>query len=104
MLTITNGEYFGGGFPIAPKASVQDGLLHACHIGNAQPLRRLVLFDKAGKGRHIGEREVDARKAERFNVRFPEPVRFEMDGDVYAAQGPELTVEVVRGALRVLAP
>lgn len=104
MLTVTNGEYFGGGFPIAPGASVQDGLLHACYIGDAKPLRRLVLFDKAGKGRHEGSREVDSRAATRFRLSFPHPVRFEVDGDVYAASERNLSVEVMKGALRVLAP
>jgi diacylglycerol kinase (ATP) len=104
MLTVTNGEHFGGGFPIAPGASVQDGLLHACYIGDAKPLRRLVLFDRAGKGRHEGSREVDARAASRFELSFPHPVRFEVDGDVYAASEGELAIEVVQGALKVLAP
>ena len=104
MLTITNGEHFGGGFPIAPGATLQDGVLHACYIGDAKPLRRLVLFDRAGKGRHEGSREVDALAAPRFNLSFPHPVRFEVDGDVYAAEERELTVEVVKGALQVLAP
>jgi diacylglycerol kinase (ATP) len=104
MLTVTNGEHFGGGFPIAPGASVQDGLLHACYVGDAKPLRRLILFDKAGKGRHEGLEEVASRAAARFTLTFPNPVRFEIDGDVYAAQRPGLEVEVVKGALRVLAP
>jgi diacylglycerol kinase (ATP) len=104
MLTITNGEHFGGGFPIAPGASVQDGLLHACYIGDAKPLRRLVLFDRAGKGRHEAAREVDALAAPCFRLGFPGPVRFEVDGDIYAAAEPELTVEIRKGALRVLAP
>jgi diacylglycerol kinase (ATP) len=104
MLTVTNGEHFGGGFPIAPGASVQDGVLHACYIGDAKPLRRLVLFDRAGKGRHEGSREVDARSAPRFRLSFPHPVRFEVDGDVYAASQSELSIEVIRGALKVLAP
>lgn len=104
MLTITNAEHFGGGFPIAPEATVRDGRLHACYIGNAKPLRRLVLFDRAGKGRHGDLREVDFRAATRFNLRFPEPIRFELDGDIYAAAEAELTVEILAGALRVLAP
>jgi len=104
MLTITNGEHFGGGFPIAPRASVTDGLLHACHIGNARPLRRMALFDGAGKGRHESAPEVSVRAAPRFHVSFPGPFRFEADGDIYASDGRELTVEVVPGALKVLAP
>lgn len=104
MLTVTNGEHFGGGFPIAPGASVQDGVLHACYIGDAKPLRRLVLFDKAGKGRHEASREVDIRVAPRFRLTFPQPVRFEVDGDVYAAGERELALEICRGALKTLAP
>jgi diacylglycerol kinase (ATP) len=104
MLTITNGEHFGGGFPIAPGASVQDGVLHACYIGDAKPLRRLVLFDRAGKGRHEESAEVDARAAPLFRLSFPHPVRFEVDGDIFAASQPELTIEVRKGALKVLAP
>jgi diacylglycerol kinase (ATP) len=104
MLTITNGEHFGGGFPIAPGATVQDGVLHACYIGDAKPLRRLVLFDRAGKGRHEECEEVDARAATHFKLTFPQPVRFEVDGDIYAAGGASLQLEVVKGALRVLAP
>ena len=47
MLTVSNGRYFGGGFPIAPEASLDDGRLHACRIGDASPLARLKLFNMA---------------------------------------------------------
>jgi diacylglycerol kinase (ATP) len=104
MLTVTNGVFFGGGFPISPGASVLDGLLHSCHIGNAKPLRRLHLFDRAGKGRHEESSEVDAHAAPRFKLTFTAPVRLEMDGDVYASAEPELLVEVFPRALSVVAP
>ncbi len=104
MLTITNGEHFGGGFPIAPGATLQDGVLHACHIGDAKPLRRIVLFDKAGKGQHEECREVTPRTATAFTLTFPSPFRFELDGDIYASVENTLRLEVVRSPLRVLAP
>lgn len=104
MLTVTNGEHFGGGFPIAPGASVSDGLLHACYIGDAKPLRRIVLFDKAGKGRHEDTDEVDARVGGRFSLTFPGPVRFEVDGDIYATDRSDLVLEIMPGALEVLTP
>ena len=102
MLTITNAAHFGGGFPIAPSGTVDDGKLHACVIGNAKPFRRLVLFDKAGKGRHEGAPEVDAVASPRFNLTFPSPVRFEVDGDIYASGGTELSVDVLPATLAVL--
>lgn len=104
MLTITNGEHFGGGFPIAPGADVQDGVLHACFIGDAKLFRRIVLFDRAGKGRHEECKEVTARSAASFTLTFPRPVRFELDGDIYASVETTLRLEVARSALRVLAP
>jgi diacylglycerol kinase (ATP) len=103
MLTITNGEFFGGGFPISPGATVQDGLLHACIIQNAKPLRRLLLFDRAGKGRHEGLPEVEARRSQSFSLTFPTPPRFEADGDLYVASGNRVSVEIKREALQVLA-
>jgi len=104
MLTVTNGEHFGGGFPIAPGASLQDGKLHACYVGNARAFRRAVLFDRAGKGRHTGCPEVDLVTSSRFRLTFPGPVRFEMDGDIYAAEESRIEAEILPGALKVLAP
>lgn len=103
MVTITNGEYFGGGFPIAPGAGVEDGQLHACVIQDAAPLRRMSLFNLAGKGRHTGEDEVRLVPSPRFSLRFAASPRFEVDGDLFTASGTELELEVLSGALKILA-
>jgi diacylglycerol kinase (ATP) len=104
MLTITNGRYFGGGFPIAPNGSLTDGALHACFVEDARPLRRVRLFDAAGKGRHERFPEVHARAEPAFRLTFPGPVRFELDGDIYVGPEGALSLEVNPSALRVLAP
>lgn len=103
MVTISNGRFFGGGFPIAPGATVQDGLLHACVIRDASPLARAVLFNRAERGRHVGSERVDTHGARRFECRFPAPPRFEVDGDVFVAEGTTLEVEVLPGRLEVVA-
>lgn len=102
MLTVTNGAYFGGGFPIAPDARIDDGVLHACHISDASPFRRMALFNRAEKGRHVGEPEVEVRTAPSYTLRFRGPVRFEADGDLFDADGSELSLQVLPGALRVI--
>jgi YegS/Rv2252/BmrU family lipid kinase len=104
MLTLSNGPYFGGGFPIAPRASLRDGLLHSCLIKDANPFQRLLLFDRAGKGRHEGLDRVETHNAPAFRVSTPGPLRFEIDGDVYASSADEVRVEVRKGALQVLVP
>jgi diacylglycerol kinase (ATP) len=104
MLTISNGRFFGGGFPIAPHATVTDGALHACFIRDARPLTRLRLFGRAGKGTHVGESHVEIRSAPAFTLRFPAPPRFEADGDLYASAAPDVRLEVRPAALRVIVP
>lgn len=102
MLTVTNGAWFGGGFPIAPDGRVDDGRLHVCSIGNASPLRRMSLFNRAEKGRHTDQPEVTIRPARRVHIRGPGPVRFEADGDVFETDRDVLELEMLPGALQVV--
>ena len=107
IVTISNGRFFGGGFPIAPGASVDDGLLHACLIRDAGPFRRAMLLSRAERGHHVAEPEADLISDRCFTVRFPEagpPCRFEIDGDVYVSSVPTVEVEVLRSALEVIVP
>jgi diacylglycerol kinase (ATP) len=107
IIVISNGRYFGGGFPIAPAATVDDGRIHACVIDDAGPFRRAALFNRAERGRHVGMPEVQIQSDQRFTVRFPSEEalpRFEVDGDVYGSATPEISVEVLPGALEVIMP
>ena len=102
MLTISNGPFFGGSFPIAPAAEIDDGLLDACAIGDASPLGRMKLFGLAESGRHVEHEKVSTRRSAAFTVRFPEPTRLEIDGDLWQAKESEVTVESVPGALTLV--
>lgn len=104
MLTISNTPFFGGGFLIAPGAELDDGLLDACVIGNASPFRRWRLFEAAPKGRHVLSPHVQMRQSARFSVRFSTPPKYEVDGEVWQAEGAEVIVEAVPGALRLMVP
>ena len=105
IVTISNGRYFGGGFPIAPDAKVDDGLLHACLIRDAGPIRRAALFSRAERGHHVGAPEVEILSDRRFTVRFPEGgavPRFEVDGDVFVSAGHVVDVDLLPKALEVV--
>lgn len=104
MLTVSNGRYFGGGFPIAPRATVDDGRLHACRIMDAPPLDRLKLFNLAEKGRHVSSPRVEILDDAAFSLTFAEPPRFEVDGDVRRAAEATVQVRVLPRALQVVAP
>jgi diacylglycerol kinase (ATP) len=103
MLTVSNGRFFGGGFPIAPEATVDDGRLHACMIGDAPPLTRLKLFNLAERGRHVSSDRVEILTDTSFRIRFAEPPRFEMDGDVRKSSEATIDVSILPGALQVVA-
>ena len=104
MLTVSNGRFFGGGFPIAPAAEVEDGLLDACAIRDTTPLGRAKLFRMAEKGRHVRSRHVRVHQSRRFTVRAEQPPKYEVDGELWQADGPDVVIEVVRGALRIVVP
>jgi len=104
MLTISNAPFFGGGYLIAPAAELGDGLLTACAIGNTPPFTRWRLFNAAPKGRHVRSSHVQMRQSTRFSVRFSTPPKYEVDGELWQAEGTEVIVEAVSRALRVVVP
>ena len=104
MLTISNAPFFGGGFLIAPAAELNDGLLHACAIGDASPFTRMRLFSVAPKGGHVTSPLVHTRRSRRFAVSFADPPKYEVDGELWQAEGNEVRVEAVPVALRIVVP
>ncbi len=103
MLAIANGQFFGGAFHIAPRASLQDGVLDAIAIRNATPMRRMKIFGAAMRGVHTELPEVTERQAKTFRLRFPEPPVYQADGELRRATDTELEIGVIPGALRVVA-
>jgi diacylglycerol kinase (ATP) len=104
MLTVSNGNYFGGSFRIAPDAKLDDGRLDLVSIYDVGPLARPVLFSRVSKGTHPGHAMVEVRQAPRFTATFDTPVRYELDGDVYDLEGSFLEIEAVPAALSVFVP
>lgn len=104
MLTISNANYFGGSFHIAPRASVSDGILDLVVIADAGPLTRARLFSAVSKGQHEGQRGVVIRQAPSFSIRFPGSLRYEADGEVLTAPASPLSIDLVPRALSVCVP
>jgi len=103
MLTISNANYFGGSFHIAPRAKLDDGKLDLVAIHDASPAARAKLFNAVSRGAHEYLREVEFLTAPSFAIHFAGTLRYEADGEVYSATSP-LLVASVPAALRVCAP
>ncbi len=103
MIVVANGQWFGGAFRIAPSAQLSDGVLDVVTIANTRALRRAALFGAAPWGRHIGAPEVQHVQQSEVRVTCHSPPMYQADGELYLANGSELRVRCVPGALLVVA-
>ncbi len=104
MLVVANARRFGGGFWIAPEASLTDGRLDAVSLHDTRPLGRLRLFHAVSKGTHTSRPEVVTEQSDCFRLSFKEPPAYETDGEYRRAAAAELEVACVPRALRVVTP
>jgi len=102
MVTVSNGRWLGGAFKIAPQASVLDGKLDACFLGDSNVLRRVKLFLGAMRGTHIGMPSVSAVAVQDLTLTFPDSPLMEIDGELRRAQSRTVNVKCVPRALAVV--
>jgi len=103
-LGIANGKYCGGGFKLAPRAEIEDGLLDVSAIADFPRVERLIRLPQARKGAHLGLRQVTYKQADSVGVESKAKLVAHMDGEPYALPREAFSVRVVPRALRVLVP
>jgi diacylglycerol kinase (ATP) len=103
MLTISNGQFLGGAFRIAPNASVVDGQLDVGLFRDAGLIGRVRIFAAAFRGAHIGLSSVETKRVHGMTLRFPAPPMMEVDGELRMALSPTVKIECVPRALSVIA-
>lgn len=101
-LVFANGGWFGGAFNIAPHASIADGLLDYVAIRNTSPTRRALLFARAVRGVHVGQREVTVQRHSKWTLGFRESPVYQLDGELRQALGTTVEINAVPQALCVI--
>ena len=81
LALVANGQFFGGGFNVAPKAALMDGLLDV-QIIDAKRREALQLFPQVKKGLHLHHPAVKRFQTSSFSLSTSIPWPFEVDGDV----------------------
>ena len=76
-VSICNGQFFGGGWNISPKSSLQDGLLNI-QIFKVTKIKAEVVF-LAKKGLHLNDPDVIIKKSDKISLKTNQPI--EIDGD-----------------------
>ncbi|MEO8360310.1 MAG: diacylglycerol kinase family protein [Vicinamibacteria bacterium] len=104
MVIVANAKKFGGGFAIAPNASIDDGQLEIVSFGDLGFFARLKAMGALMKGEHNKLDQIATHKASRAVFNFERPPSFETDGEWRQAKNACLTIETLPKALNVLVP
>lgn len=102
MFAVCNGMTVAGGRPLAPAASVSDGLLDACFVSELGPAGLAAVLLKMGRGEHLDDERVIGFRARSLELEFAEPVPVNLDGEVAPVE--RAVYRVHPAATRILAP
>jgi diacylglycerol kinase (ATP) len=100
---VCNGQFFGGGMRVAPKAQPDDGLFDVVVVGYVPRIRLLWYLPSVYSGQHTQLKEVDVQHAKRVHAEARDPsekVPIEMDGEAIGTL--PATFEILPQALRML--
>lgn len=97
-LVVANGQFFGGGMKIAPKAVPTDGLLDV-QIEHARKKDAIALIPKIYKGTHVPHPDIFEAKRARLTIEADRPLPIEADGEVLGVT--PATFEVLRDVISI---
>jgi len=104
-LGIANNKYAGGGFKLAPRAEIDDGLVDITAIEDfSSRFKRLINLPKARKGTHLKLNEVHYHQDRSVTVSSTAKLIAHIDGEVYRLPKSPFAVAVAPKALQVIAP
>ena len=81
IISICNGMYYGGGFKIAPKSQLTDGLLDIYYVEKMNRFKIIPLLLKLKKGKHEGKRRVHKFRTNHIELEIEKEVTFNVDGE-----------------------
>ncbi|KQN95190.1 diacylglycerol/lipid kinase family protein [Arthrobacter sp. Leaf69] len=100
LISVANGQSIGGGMKVTPDAVLDDGYLDLFIVGPLSRTGLLKVFPRVFSGGHLGHPAVHIRRVRKVELSADNVVAY-ADGERI---GPlPLTIEVVPGAIRVLA-
>jgi diacylglycerol kinase (ATP) len=86
MFAVCNGRFIGGGYPIAPAAAIDDGLLDVLIVPHMPVLEFVGVLQRLAAGEAQAADQVLRFRAPSFELAFDRPVRVNTDGEVLEAE------------------
>ncbi|MFN2586595.1 MAG: diacylglycerol kinase family protein [Actinomycetota bacterium] len=97
-LVVANGQFFGGGMKVAPKAAPTDGLLDI-QIDRVRKREAIAIVPRIYKGEHLPHPDIKEAKRVRCSITSERPLPIEADGEVLGTT--PATFEVLRDVIRL---
>lgn len=93
ILAICNGQYYGGGFRIAPHALINDGMFDIYLVNKMPKPKILPILIKLLKAKHEKSPMVNRYKDSKVIVESDEEYTFNVDGELMTSNYFELEIE-----------
>ncbi len=90
MVSVANAKRYGGGFQVAPKASVSDQLLDVNIVGRIAPLKRITLLPVIEKGEHLDLSIIKYFQTGNVFIQTPTTVPAHVDGEFLSSDKFEI--------------
>ena len=97
-LVVANGQFFGSGMKIAPRAAPTDGLLDI-QVQHASKIEMLAQWPKVYRGEHVPHPDVLEAKRVRASITSERPLPIEADGELLGHT--PATFELLKDVLRL---
>jgi diacylglycerol kinase (ATP) len=105
MVSVMNGRRLGGGFWMAPTAEPDDGLFDLCVARQASRRRIMQLIPHFMKGTQPTQPEIQMLQGKKIAIEAVQGVLpAQTDGEIISTEGKRLDIEMLPGALQVVAP
>ena len=92
MISVANGKRYGGGFHVAPKANLQDGLLDVNIVGKIPPLQRMKYLPVMERGEHLDLPFIQYYQSGKVVIQSKVPLHTHVDGEYLFANRFEIEV------------
>jgi YegS/Rv2252/BmrU family lipid kinase len=102
MVAFANGPYYGGGMKICPDASLSDGQLDVCVVGDLSRFEALRELPGLYEARHVNNPKVRFYRTRWILIEGDEPTRVHLDGEPWGTL--PIRVESLPAALEVAVP
>lgn len=90
MISIANGSRYGGGFLVAPKASVTDALLDLVLVGKIDAAQRMRYLPVIERGAHLELPFVKYYQTDQVTIKAQADLHAHMDGEYFSAETFEI--------------